>query len=217
MAVSVRVSGSTAGSRVCRLAVRGAPAIGIAGAMGVVLGVRDCSDADRAGFDRRLDETIEFLGASRPTAVNLAWALKRMQCVAQQADGGVDDIKRILLDEAKAIRDEDAAMCRRIGQVGQSLIEDGAGILTHCNAGGLATAEYGTALAVMYAAHEAGRRFTVYVDETRPLLQGSRLTAWELTNAGIDTVLICDNTAAQVMKEGRVRAVITGAPTWHRP
>jgi methylthioribose-1-phosphate isomerase len=119
--------------------------------------------------------------------------------------------RKSLLDEAQAVRDEDAAMCRAIGRAGQHLIAEGTGVLTHCNAGALATSEYGTALAVMYAAHELGRRFNVFVDETRPLLQGSRLTAWELRQAGIDSTLICDNMAAVVMREGRVQVVVTGA------
>jgi len=194
-----------------RLAVRGAPAIGIAAAMGVVLGVRR-EAGDKAAFFTRLDEVCRKLNAARPTAVNLAWATARMREHARAVDHqDVAGIKRTLLAEAITIRNEDAAMCRAIGAHGQHLIPEGGGILTHCNAGALATAEFGTALATMYAAHERGRRFTVYADETRPLLQGSRLTAWELRRAGIDVVVICDSMAAQVMKEGRVDAVITGA------
>ncbi len=194
-----------------RLAVRGAPAIGIAAAMGVVLGVRDY-EGDRQGFQTRLQKTCEFLRTARPTAVNLFWALERMtKCASATQQEDVPSIKQRLLNEAKNIRDEDAAMCRAIGAAGQMLIPDGGGVLTHCNAGALATAEYGTALAVMYAAHEKQRKFTAYVDETRPLLQGSRLTAWELTRAGIEAVLICDSMAAQVMKERRIDLVITGA------
>lgn len=196
---------------ICRLAVRGAPAIGIAAAMGVVLGVRDY-EGDLSGFRIQLGQVCDYLGRSRPTAVNLFRALQRMkECAAAADQPDITALKHTLLAEAKAVRDEDAAMCRAIGQVGQELIPDGGGVLTHCNAGALATAEYGTALAGMYAAHEAGRSFTVYVDETRPLLQGSRLTAWELSRANIEVVLICDNTAAQVMKERRVDVVITGA------
>ena len=194
-----------------RLAVRGAPAIGIAAAMGVVLGVRDY-EGDLPGFFDQLHRACEYLRSSRPTAVNLFWALDHMTACASGRHG--DDpssVKQALLAEARAIRDEDAAMCRAIGEVGQRLIPEGGGVLTHCNAGALATAEYGTALAAMYAAHERQRRFTVYVDETRPLLQGSRLTAWELTRAGIEVVLICDNMAAQVMKERRIDLVLTGA------
>ncbi len=193
------------------LRVRGAPAIGIAAAMGVVLGVRGFDGTDRAAFTAKLDEVCDFLASARPTAVNLFWALDRMKRTALGAGDDVGAVKLVLLAEAKLIRDEDAAMCRAIGQVGQSLIPAGAGVLTHCNAGGLATAEYGTALAPMYAAHEAGRSFRVYADETRPLLQGSRLTAWELSRAGIDVVVNCDNMAGLLMKEGKIDLVITGS------
>ena len=194
------------------LRIRGAPAIGIAAAMGLVLGVRGCEEGDRDGFHKALEETGNLLAGSRPTAVNLFWALERMRvCAEQHVHEPVARIKEALWREALAIRDEDARMCRAIGENGQELIPDGGGVLTHCNAGALATAEYGTALAVMYSAKEHGRKFRVYADETRPLLQGSRLTAWELCRAGIDTTVICDNTAAQIMKEGRVQLVITGA------
>ncbi len=194
------------------LRVRGAPAIGIAAAMGVVLGVREAADADRQAFSARLNEVCDYLASARPTAVNLFWALDRMKRAA--AAHPTDDVPsacRRLLEEARRIRDEDAAMCRAIGQAGASLIRSGTGVLTHCNAGGLATAEYGTALAVCYAAHEAGVPFRVYADETRPLLQGSRLTAWELGRAGIDVTVICDNMAGLLMRQGKVQLVITGA------
>ncbi|HUU86086.1 MAG TPA: S-methyl-5-thioribose-1-phosphate isomerase [Phycisphaerae bacterium] len=196
---------------ICSLRVRGAPAIGIAGAMGVVLGMRDADDRDRQGFLCRLTTVCDELVRARPTAVNLSWAIERMMRCADWTPGMVRDLKEALLKEAKAIRDEDAAMCRAIGQTGESLVPDGAGVLTHCNAGGLATAEYGTALAVLYAAHERGRSFRVYADETRPLLQGSRLTAWELDRAGIDTTVICDNMAGLLMSQGKIDLVITGA------
>jgi methylthioribose-1-phosphate isomerase len=144
--------------------------------------------------------------------VNLFWALDRMKRKAAcESATTVNALQQTLLDEAHAICAEDQAMCRAIGEHGQSLIPDGGAVLTHCNAGALATAGMGTALAPMYVAHQAGRRFTVYVDETRPLLQGSRLTAWELTQAGIDAVLVCDNMAASLMAAGKVDAVITGA------
>ena len=194
------------------LRVRGAPAIGIAAAMGVVLGVREAADTDRRAFSARLGEGCNYLASARPTAVNLFWALDRMKRAA--AAHPTDDPQtacRRLLDEARRVRDEDAAMCRAIGQAGISLIRPGTGVLTHCNAGGLATAEYGTALAVCYAAHEAGVPFRVYADETRPLLQGSRLTAWELGQAGIDVTVICDNMAGLLMRQGKVQLVITGA------
>jgi methylthioribose-1-phosphate isomerase len=194
------------------LRVRGAPAIGIAAAMGVVLGVQTASRATPDAFHRRFEEVCDYLASSRPTAVNLFWALDRMRRVERDhAQHGVEATCAALLREAQAIRDQDAAMCRSIGQVGQALVADGAGVLTHCNAGGLATAEYGTALAVCYAAHEAGRAFRVYADETRPLLQGSRLTAWELDQAGIDVTVICDNMAAMLMRQGKINLVVTGA------
>jgi methylthioribose-1-phosphate isomerase len=177
------------------LRVRGAPAIGVAAAFGVVIGAQTFG----------VPAAIERLRTSRPTAVNLFWALDRMARRAASRAKPAD-----LLEEAKAIKAEDAAMCRAIGRHGAALVSDG-GVLTHCNAGGLATAEYGTALAVVYAAAEAGRKLRVFVDETRPLLQGSRLTAWELVQHGLDVTLICDNMAAQVMREGKVTMVVVGA------
>lgn len=195
-----------------QLKVRGAPAIGIAAAMGVVLGVRGFSGCDRNGFSRILEEVCGFLGTSRPTAVNLFWALDRMRRVARSSESSdVESIKVTLLTEARRIRDEDAAMCHAIGRYGESLIREGAGILTHCNAGSLATAEYGTALAPMYVAHEQGRSFRVFADETRPLLQGSRLTAWELGRAGIDVTVLCDGMVGSLMQSGAIDLVITGA------
>jgi methylthioribose-1-phosphate isomerase len=176
------------------LRVRGAPAIGIAAAYGVVIGVRKGTP---------LSEVADYLRTSRPTAVNLFWALDRMERVVGSLDR--------LLDEARAIHEEDRRMCHAIGRAGADLIHDGAGVLTHCNTGGLATAEYGTALSVMFTAADQGRRFQVFADETRPLLQGARLTTWELQQAGIDVTLICDSMAAQVMKEGRIQLVIVGA------
>ena len=195
------------------LRVRGAPAIGIAGAMGLVLGLQGHSGAGKDAFRRRLSEVRDYLASSRPTAVNLFWALDRMQSLGQQllptCEPGV--VHRQLLKEALAIEEEDRQTCRAIGLAGAGLIAPGSGVLTHCNAGGLATAEHGTALSVMFAAHGEGRRFTVFVDETRPLLQGARLTAWELLQRGLDATLICDSMAAQVMKEGRVQIVLVGA------
>ncbi len=194
------------------LRVRGAPAIGIAGAMGLVLGVREAADDDREALFQKLREQREYLADARPTAVNLTWALDRMVAVAVDCSGkGVAEIKAALLNEAKQIRDEDAASCRAIGRLGADLIQDGGTVLTHCNAGSLATAEYGTALAGMYVAHEQGRRFKVYSCETRPLLQGSRLTAWELARAGIEVITTCDNMVGALMSEGRIDCVITGA------
>ena len=194
-----------------KLQVRGAPAIGIAAAYGAVVGLNEFQPTDDTWRDV-LKKTCDFLATSRPTAVNLFWALDRMRARAKNLGRcGLREAKTALLDEAHRLRDEDAAMCRAIGDAGQHLIPMGGGVLTHCNAGALATSEYGTALAVMYAAHARGRRFKAFVDETRPLLQGARLTAWELQQAGIDTTLICDNMAAVVMKERKADLVITGA------
>ena len=193
------------------LRVRGAPAIGVAAAMGIVAAIQRAGD-DEADVLESVRRAADYLATSRPTAVNLFWALDRMKRAAQQYRGkGGWEIKEALLAEAKAIRDEDAAMCRRIGDNGAHLITEGCGVLTHCNAGSLATAEYGTALAPLYRAHEMGRHFRVYADETRPLLQGARLTMWELQQAGIDCTLICDNMAAVVMRQGKVDLVIVGA------
>lgn len=195
------------------LRVRGAPAIGVAAAYGVVIGLQSAAGAEEAAFFVRLDEVTGYLASSRPTAVNLFWALKRMRkaAVAQRGRKPPRAILEDLLAEARAIHEEDRAMCRAIGQHGAALLADGQGVLTHCNAGGLATSDYGTALAVIFAAAESGKRLHVYADETRPLLQGARLTAWELHERGVPVTLICDSAAAQVMREGRVQAVITGA------
>jgi methylthioribose-1-phosphate isomerase len=194
------------------LQVRGAPAIGIAAAYGVCLGVQNSVHADEATFFRRIEEAADYLATSRPTAVNLFWALERMkQCALRLRGRPSAEIAAALLAEARAIHEEDRQMCRAIGRHGAELLRDGQGVLTHCNAGGLATSEYGTALAVFFAAAEAGKTLHVYADETRPLLQGARLTAWELQQRGIDVTLICDSMAAQVMREGRVQAVVTGA------
>ena len=195
-----------------RLQVRGAPAIGIAGAMGAVLGIRSLPRADSRALIGELKRVAAQLASARPTAVNLSWALDRMVRVAEENSSlDAPALRRRLLDEAKRIRDEDAAMCRAIGAHGAALFRNGDGVLTHCNAGALATAEYGTALSAVFVAHEMGKRLHIFVDETRPLLQGARLTAWELSQAGVEMTLICDNMAAQVMREGRVQRVIVGA------
>jgi methylthioribose-1-phosphate isomerase len=187
-----------------QLRVRGAPAIGIAAAYGVVLGVRNDLS--------KLDEVIAYLAGSRPTAVNLFWALDRMKRKAQSlAVSQSADIVSCLLEEARSIHEEDRALCRAIGKHGADLLPSGSGVLTHCNAGGLATAEYGTALSVFFTAQDQGKQLHVFVDETRPLLQGARLTAWELVQRGIPATLICDSMAAQVMREHRVQAVVVGA------
>ena len=194
------------------LRVRGAPAIGIAAAYGVCLGLQTNAVTDRNRLLTRLDQVIALLAASRPTAVNLFWALERMRQTALHPGGASpDELRTGLLAEARAIDREDLETCRAIGAHGAALLSDGQGVLTHCNAGGLATSGYGTALAVLFAAHEAGKHLHVYADETRPLLQGARLTTWELLQRGIDVTLICDSMAAQVMREGRVQVVITGA------
>jgi methylthioribose-1-phosphate isomerase len=195
------------------LRVRGAPAIGIAAAMGVVLGMQRFRDGGRGAYAGRLQEVVAYLRTSRPTAVNLFWALTRMQQHVRPftEQWPADRLTRCLWEEALAIAEEDGRMCRAIGEAGARLIREGHGVLTHCNAGGLATADYGTALAVLFRAAEQGRHFHVYVDETRPLLQGARLTAWELQQRNIDVTLICDSMAAQVMKERRVQLVVVGA------
>jgi methylthioribose-1-phosphate isomerase len=189
------------------LRVRGAPAIGVAAAYGVVIGMQACKEEQ--SWEATFAAVTDYLETSRPTAVNLFWALDRMERRFRALSS--QPVIQKLLDEAHAICAEDAATCRAIGRAGARLISDGVGVLTHCNTGGLATAEYGTALAVMFTAAEAGRRFRVFADETRPLLQGARLTMWELQQHGIDAMLICDSMAAQVMKEGRVQLVIVGA------
>ena len=193
------------------LAVRGAPAIGVAGAMGLVVSLRPHVGAGADAFRERLGTIAAQIRGTRPTAVNLPWAIDRMLARARGADGSPAEVLLQLRDEATAIRDEDRAMCERIGAHGLALIPDGARVLTHCNAGALATAGIGTALAPLYLAAAAGRRVEVFVDETRPLLQGSRLTSWELTRAGIPVTVIADNMAASVMRAGRIDLCIVGA------
>jgi len=195
-----------------QLRVRGAPAIGVTAAYGAVLGARSKGCGDAVAVRCALSEAIASLRTSRPTAVNLFWALDRIHASVAQStrDDGPGILER-LLAEARKIEEEDRAMCRAIGRHGARLVEPGQGILTHCNAGGLATADYGTALAVVFAAHEQGTPLRVFADETRPLLQGARLTAWELKRRGIPVTLICDNMAAQVMREGKVQLVVVGA------
>lgn len=194
------------------LKVRGAPAIGIAAAFGLLLAAQSKGGESSGDIAGRVMAAADFLAGARPTAVNLFAALDRMRAAA---DGGrlkePDDFKRRLAGEAFAIMEEDINACRAIGEHGLKLLRDGARILTHCNAGALATARYGTALAPIHLARERGMRIRVFVDETRPLLQGARLTAWELTRAGVEATLICDNTAAWVMRRGMVDAVFTGA------
>jgi methylthioribose-1-phosphate isomerase len=205
-----------AATAIATLAVRGAPAIGVTAAYGICLGMHKAAGKDFAVALTILEEIRAELASSRPTAVNLFWALERMSKAAERfaADNpaaGVWDLRQHLLAEAHAICEEDRQMCRAIGKNGQPLLPEGGGVLTHCNAGALATAGIGTALAAIYTAYQMGKRFTVYVDETRPVLQGARLTAWELMQYGIPSILICDNMAAWLMKSGKIQAIITGA------
>ena len=194
-----------------KLKVRGAPAIGIAGAYGLLYGVKDLQEADTREFLKILKEKAAYLDSSRPTAVNLSWALKRMVAKAESlSDLSASEIYTRLEEEAIAIHEEDKALCRGMGESGKPLIKYGMGVLTHCNAGSLATSELGTATAPMYLAHEAGVTFKVYADETRPLLQGARLTSWELQQSGLDVTLICDNMAAFMMSKGFIDLVIVG-------
>ena len=191
------------------LQVRGAPAIGIAAAFGLYLEALKIDAQDSPSFLAKLRQAKDYLNSARPTAVNLSWALNRMYN-SVNVSMSIPEIREILRLEALAIKSEDTETCRRIGEYGLTLIHDGDGILTHCNAGQLATSKYGTALAPIHLGRERGMNFHVYCDETRPLLQGARLSAFELMADGVDTTLICDNMAAQVMKEGRVRAVFVG-------
>ena len=194
------------------LSVRGAPAIGIAAAMGLALGARSIETRDPDHFLRELSRIADDLAATRPTAVNLFWALDRMQRVAAGGrDLGVDALVTRLIVESQAILDEDVAMNRAMGKIGATLIEGGDTILTHCNAGALATGGYGTALGVIRAAWEDGKKIRVIADETRPVLQGARLTAWELMQDDIPVTLITDNMAGALMREGRIQRCIVGA------
>jgi len=193
------------------LRVRGAPAIGIAAAFGAYLGVKGSTAADFDTFYAEFKKVKEYLASSRPTAVNLFWALDRMEdCLLRNRERPIAEIKEALRTEAEAIKEEDARANRAIGEYALSLLKPGMGILTHCNAGALATAAYGTALAPIYLGQERGYNFKVFADETRPLLQGARLTAYELMQAGVDVTLICDNMASAVMKNGWVHAVFVG-------
>ncbi|MDZ7369945.1 MAG: S-methyl-5-thioribose-1-phosphate isomerase [candidate division KSB1 bacterium] len=194
------------------LAVRGAPAIGIAAAFGVVLSIWRADEADRPTFLMRINRTMDELAAARPTAKNLTWALAQMRSVlTRHLNRPLREIKQALLAEAQRILDDDVQRCKLIGRHGASLLPVRAGVLTHCNTGFLATGGYGTALGIVRAAVESGRKVQVYVDETRPLLQGARLTTFELMEDGIPVTLITDNMAAYVMKKGLIDVVIVGA------
>ena len=197
------------------LKVRGAPAIGVAAGYGLYISVRDYGGNNLDDFKRLVKENSEYLNSSRPTAVNLSWALRRMERVldqAMKASGSftVEDAKGLLFAEAEKIRIEDEESCRAMGEYGLSLLKPGMGILTHCNAGTIATAKYGTCLAPIYLGQERGYNFKVFADETRPLLQGARLTGWELQKSGVDVTLICDNMASIVMRNGWIDAVAVG-------
>jgi len=195
------------------LRVRGAPAIGLAAAFGVCLGTRGARSRSRAEFRERVQAIATYLKSARPTAVNLEWAVERVAHAGLEAADRADSAAAwaTMLAEAEAMLREDVETCRRIGEAGADLIPDGGGVLTHCNAGALATGAYGTALALLYVAHARGRRFEVFVDETRPLLQGARLTAYELTAAGLNATLLCDSAAASLMGCGGVQLVVVGA------
>ncbi|WP_044915660.1 S-methyl-5-thioribose-1-phosphate isomerase [Butyrivibrio sp. WCE2006] len=205
------------------LQVRGAPAIGVAAGFGLYILMKHSKAASYEEFMKELREKSDYLNSSRPTAVNLSWALKRMEShvvktademgIKENASGADFDINTLIeamRDESERIKAEDIDVCRRIGENGLTLIKDGFGLLTHCNAGQLCACKYGTATAPMYLAHEKGYNIKVYCDETRPLLQGARLTAFELHSAGIDTTLLCDNMSASLMKSGAIDAIFVG-------
>jgi len=192
--------------------IRGAPAIGVAAAMGIALGARDIIADTHESFFGQLENICDVLGRTRPTAVNLFWAIERMKRVAEaNRSCKLDQLREVLKDEAIRIEQEDLTICCNIGKWGATLIPQGATVLTHCNAGGLATAGYGTALGVIRAAHEAGKNIKVFADETRPWLQGARLTAWELVKEGIPTTLISDNMAGFFMSRGEITCCVVGA------
>lgn len=203
-----------------KLKVRGAPAIGVAAGYGVYISVKDRVTSNLEEFIEEVKVVKDYLITSRPTAVNLAWAANRVynnlvKASKEKSNSGekvttVAEAKAFLEAEAEKIRIEDEEACYKMGEYGLSLLEKGMGILTHCNAGTIATAKYGTCLAPLYLGHEQGYDFKVFADETRPLLQGARLTSWELNKAGIDVTLICDNMASIVMKQGKVNAVVVG-------
>lgn len=194
------------------LQVRGAPAIGVAAAYGIYLGAREIQADAYDDFYTQFKEKKDYLASARPTAVNLFWALDRMEKVVQDnKDKSVDEIKQLLLDESNEMKAEDIRVCSKIGDYGVAVIKDGYGILTHCNAGQLATVKYGTALSPIYKGIEKGYKLKVFTDETRPLLQGARLSAFELHSSGVDTTVICDNMASIVMKNGWIQTVFVGA------
>lgn len=193
------------------LQVRGAPAIGDAAAIGIYLAAKAIDTEDYDTFRQKFRQAKDYLDSSRPTAVNLSWALRRMERVVRDSKGDpIPLIKQKLRDEALRIKQEDIDICEKLGEYGLTLVQPGDGLLTHCNAGQLATAKYGTATAPMYLGHKKGYGFKIFCDETRPLLQGARLTAYELQSAGLDVTLICDNMVSSVMQRGWVQAVFVG-------
>jgi len=196
------------------MVIRGAPAIGVSAAMGIALGMSRSRNTGTKAFTTEFQKTCDLMASTRPTAVNLFWAIERMKrCFAEVAQDGhsVDEIKARLVAESTAIHDEDVASCRAIGAHGATLVPQDAVILTHCNAGALATAGYGTALGVIRGAVAEGKKVAVLADETRPFLQGARLTAWELVRDGIDTTVITDNMAGTIMRNSRIDLVVVGA------
>lgn len=194
-----------------RMVIRGAPAIGVAAALGIALGAINIKTDDRTQFIKEVNKITEVILATRPTAVNLFWAGNRMLRVLNAQEGSVSEMKQRLVEEANGILIQDIEICRNIGRVGEVLIPDNSTVLTHCNAGALATAGYGTALGVIRGAQEAGKNIKVIATETRPFLQGARLTAWELDKDGIDVSLITDNMVGHIMSKGMIDAVVVGA------
>ena len=195
-----------------QMKIRGAPALGVAAAFGVCLGIKQSKAKDFNGFSKELDVIINFIASSRPTARNLFWGLERMRNYAYaNKNKPLITIKRLLFEEAQRIKEEDRLLCRRIGRFGVMFVKNNDTILTICNAGILATVDYGTALGIIYRAKQVGKKIKVYVCETRPMLQGARLTVWELKRKKIDVTLICDSMAASLMQQGKISKVITGA------
>lgn len=190
--------------------VRGAPAIGVAAACGLYVSVKNFDENDIPRFKQKVRAVSKYIGTSRPTAVNLFWALRRMEDRLTGFSGSVSEAKAVLKTEAQDIKEEDEQACLDMGKHGLTLLRPGMGILTHCNAGALAAARYGTCLSPIYLGTGQGYDFKVFADETRPALQGARLTAWELSKAGVDVTLICDNMASVVMKKGWIDAVLVG-------
>lgn len=194
------------------LKIRGAPAIGIAAGFGVYLGIKNSTCTAYTSFKKDLDKTLSYLATARPTAINLFWALERMRALVERNRAkSTQELKKLILKEAVNIDREDKLICRRLGAFGERLIKDGDSILTYCNAGSLATSDYGTALAALYRAKEKGKKIKVFACETRPFLQGARLTAWELKKNKIPVTLICDNMAATLMARGKVDKIFVGS------